>query len=103
MENPQIPPSTNAILTAARSMPIAELERLIDQVIAIRAERVAPHLTAEQSRLLSRINQGLPGGRPSITIQLLNRTFRTIYGKSNRNPKTSLRAHGLSCKISRTH
>jgi hypothetical protein len=26
-------------------MPIAELEELVDQVIAIRAERVAPHLT----------------------------------------------------------
>jgi hypothetical protein len=27
-------------------MPIAEMERLVDQVIAIRAERVAPHLIA---------------------------------------------------------
>jgi hypothetical protein len=61
MENLQTPPSSNAILTAVRQMPIAELEQLVDEVIAIRAERVAPHLTADESALLARINQGLPG------------------------------------------
>lgn len=60
MENLQASVSTNAILTAVRQMPIAELERLVDQVIAIRAARVAPHLTADESALLARINQGLP-------------------------------------------
>src|SRR5262249_4019239 len=60
MENLHTPPSTNAILTEARQMPIAELEQLVDQVIASRAERVAPHLTADESALLMRINQGLP-------------------------------------------
>ncbi|HKX31237.1 MAG TPA: STAS/SEC14 domain-containing protein [Blastocatellia bacterium] len=73
MENPQTPPSTSAILTAARSMPIAELERLVDQVIAIRAERVAPHLTAEESRLLARINQGLPGADRSRMRALIEK------------------------------
>jgi hypothetical protein len=56
----QTSPSVKAILTTARQMPIAELEQLVDQVIAIRAERVAPHLTADESALLARINQGLP-------------------------------------------
>jgi hypothetical protein len=60
MENPQTSPSASAILTAVRQMPIAELEQLVDQVIAIRAERVAPHLSADESELLTRINQGLP-------------------------------------------
>ena len=60
MENMQTSPSVNAILTTVREMPIAELEQLVDQVIAIRAERVAPHLTADESALLARINQGLP-------------------------------------------
>lgn len=60
MENLQTSPSTNAILTAVRQMPIAEMEQLVDQVIAIRAERVAPHVTADESALLARINQGLP-------------------------------------------
>jgi hypothetical protein len=53
MENMQTSPSVNAILTTVREMPIAELEQLVDQVIAIRAERVAPHLTADESALLA--------------------------------------------------
>jgi hypothetical protein len=36
------------------------MEKLVDQIIAIRAERVAPHLTADESALLARINRGLP-------------------------------------------
>lgn len=60
MENLQNSPSANAILTAVRQMPIAEMEQLVDQVIAIRAERVAPHLTADESALLAHINRGLP-------------------------------------------
>jgi hypothetical protein len=59
MENLHTMPSSNAILTAVRQMPIAELEHLVDQVIAIRAERVAPHLSADESALLVRVNQGL--------------------------------------------
>jgi len=60
MENLQTSPSASAILTAVRQMPIAEMEQLVDQVISIRAERVAPHVTADESALLARINQGLP-------------------------------------------
>ncbi|MCI0665677.1 MAG: STAS/SEC14 domain-containing protein [Acidobacteria bacterium] len=60
MDNLQTSPSVNAILKTVRQMPIAELEQLVDQVIAIRAERVAPHLSADESALLARINQGLP-------------------------------------------
>jgi hypothetical protein len=59
MENMQTSPSVNAILTTVRQMSIADLEQLVDQVIAIRAERVAPHLTADESALLARINKGL--------------------------------------------
>ena len=60
MQNLHPPPSSNAILTAVRQMSIAELEHLVEQVIAIRAARVAPHLGADESGLLARINQGLP-------------------------------------------
>ena len=47
------------IIAAVKRLPLPELEQLVDQVIAIRAERRAPHLTADESALLSRINQGL--------------------------------------------
>lgn len=59
MENLLTSPSSNAILIAARQMSIAELEQVVDQMLALRAERVAPHLSAEESALLERINQGL--------------------------------------------
>ncbi len=59
MENLQILPSSNAILTAVRQMSIADLEHLVDQVMAIRAARVAPHLAANETALLARVNQGL--------------------------------------------
>ncbi len=59
MQNLHPPPSSNAILTAVRQMSIAELEHLVDQVITIRAARVAPHLGADESALLARVNQGL--------------------------------------------
>jgi hypothetical protein len=60
MENLQNPPSPEAIIEAVKRLPLAELERLANQVIAIRAERRAPHLTADESILLARINQALP-------------------------------------------
>ncbi|MBO0862242.1 MAG: hypothetical protein J2P21_27850 [Chloracidobacterium sp.] len=47
-------------------MPIADMEQLVGQVIAIRAERVAPHF---KSALLARINKGL--------------SARRVYGWSN--------------------
>jgi DNA integrity scanning protein DisA with diadenylate cyclase activity len=59
MENLLPSSSSNAILTAVRQMSIAELEHLVAQVIAIRAERVAPHLGADEGALLARINQAL--------------------------------------------
>lgn len=79
MDNLQTAPSANAILTAVRQMPIAELERLVDQVIAIRAERVAPHLTADESALLARINQGLPAAdRARLRALVAKRDDETI-------------------------
>ncbi|HEX4950710.1 MAG TPA: STAS/SEC14 domain-containing protein, partial [Blastocatellia bacterium] len=51
--------SSNAILAAVRQMSIAELETLVNQVIAIRAERIAPRLNADETALLARVNQGL--------------------------------------------
>ena len=73
MQNLHPPPSSNAILTAVRQMPITELEHLVDQVIAIRAERIAPHLAADESALLVRINQGLAGNERAKMRALLEK------------------------------
>jgi histidine kinase/DNA gyrase B/HSP90-like ATPase len=39
---------------------LSELERVFDHVLVLQAERKAPHLSPSESRLLVRINQGLP-------------------------------------------
>lgn len=38
----------------------AELEKLVPRVIALGAARRAPHLDPEESKLLARVNAGLP-------------------------------------------
>lgn len=73
MENMSTNPSENAILAAIKQMPVPELERLVDQVIAIRAERVAPHLSIDESLLLARINQGLSVTERSRLRELIDK------------------------------
>jgi hypothetical protein len=86
MENMQSSPSVKAILTTLRQMPIAELEELVDQVIAIRAERVAPHLTADESALMTRINKAcLPKIGPGCARSLKGATMRQSRQKNGRN------------------
>ena len=41
MENLPNPPSAEVIIAAVKRLPLPELEQLVDQVIAIRAERRA--------------------------------------------------------------
>jgi hypothetical protein len=60
MGNMPTSPSVNVPLTTVRQMPITGLEQFVDQAIAIRAERLAPHLTSDENALLSNIHQGLP-------------------------------------------
>jgi hypothetical protein len=59
METTQDTLSPDGILAAVKQLPLPELEQVADQVIAIRAERRAPHLSADESALLARINQSL--------------------------------------------
>ena len=39
---------------------LPELEQVFNHILALQAERKAPHLSASESTLLLRINQGLP-------------------------------------------
>lgn len=79
MENLLIPSSSKAILAAVRQLSIAELERLVDQVIALRAERVAPHLSADESALLARVNQALSSPeRASLRALIEKRDTETL-------------------------
>lgn len=52
--------SAGQLLAVAEALSLSELEQLTDQMLALRARRRAPHLSADETALLARINQTLP-------------------------------------------
>lgn len=48
------------LLKAVSQLSSADLEQLLSQVVALQAQRRAPSLSAEETDLLLKINQGLP-------------------------------------------
>ena len=51
---------SNKLLEAIEKMSLPELDELFSRIIALRAQHKAPHLSAKESELLLKINQGLP-------------------------------------------
>ena len=61
--------STEQIISALSHLSLPELEEVFDHLLALQAERKAPHLSASESALLLRVNQGLPSElRDRITL-----------------------------------
>jgi len=60
MKTPSSQLSTEQIISAVSHLSLPELEQVFDHVLALQAERKAAHLSATESALLARINQGLP-------------------------------------------
>ncbi|MGI8467035.1 MAG: hypothetical protein ACR2N3_01125 [Pyrinomonadaceae bacterium] len=54
-------PSSQQILSAVQTMPLSELDKLVGNVLAVRATRIAPHLTGEETKLLRIIQKTLSG------------------------------------------
>lgn len=52
--------SAEEIISAVAELSLPEIEEVFDHVIALQAERKAPHLSPAASELLVRINAGLP-------------------------------------------
>lgn len=52
---------SSQIATLANELSLGELDQLVDQVLTLRARRLAPSLPSEQAELLRRINEGVPG------------------------------------------
>ncbi len=52
--------STKELLQAVEKLRPSELDQFVSNVIALKAQRQAPHLTIAESDLLRKINQGLP-------------------------------------------
>jgi hypothetical protein len=73
MQDVGSPASAEEIIQVVKQLPLPELEQLVDRVIAIGAERRAPHLTGNESELLSRINQSLPAGDRARLKELIDK------------------------------
>ena len=52
--------SSQQIINGFQTIPLDELEQLVKNVLAVRAERIAPHLSGEESKLLKTIQKNLP-------------------------------------------
>lgn len=79
METQSATLSTKQIISAATQLSLHELEQVFDRVLALRAEKKAAHLSAEESALLARINQGLPSElRQRITMLRTRREEESI-------------------------
>ena len=52
--------SLEQLLKAVSQLPDEEIGRFTEQIVALRARRIAPSLTIDEETLLHRINQALP-------------------------------------------
>ncbi len=65
--------SRDSLLRAIEQLSPTELDQLVAQVLSLRAERSPSRLTAAESQLLTRINQGLPDDLDRRSIELISR------------------------------
>jgi hypothetical protein len=80
--------SPEQLLNAARQLPRREFDRFVNQVLRLRAERIAPSLSATESELLMKINQGLPPAIQERLNELIKkRRAETITAKELRELK----------------
>ena len=63
--------STEQIISAIARLSLPELEQVFDHVLALQARRKAAALSAAESALLARVNQGLASGthHPGIDVK----------------------------------
>lgn len=52
--------SSDDLLKAIEQLETAELERFVERLIDLKAQRSAPSLTLQETELLAKINRGLP-------------------------------------------
>jgi hypothetical protein len=79
MKTPSNQLSTEQIISAVSHLSLTELEQVFNHVLALQAERKAAQLSAAESVLLARINQGLPAAlRERITCLRAKREAESI-------------------------
>ena len=58
------------ILTGVSNLNAEELEKFVEKVLALRAKRISPSLSKEETALLKMINRGLPAARRKRFVAL---------------------------------
>ena len=79
--------STEQLLRAVERLPSQELAAFVAQILALRAQREAPHLTQPETALLLVINQGISGD--------MQRRFDELVAKSQAETITPDELHEL--------
>jgi hypothetical protein len=74
--------SIDDLLSAANQLSEPDLENLVNQMLLLRARRKAPVLSAEESKLLLKINQGVPPD--------LHQRYRTLAEKRDAETLTDV-------------
>ncbi len=64
-------PSTQKLLEEARQLSLPELDKFVAELIALRAQRLAPSLTREESALFMTINRGFSAVRQARFDELV--------------------------------
>jgi len=70
---PTIQIEKERLLNAVLQMPRSELEEFVRQVFALKAREYAPTLSAKETELLLKINQGLPAGLRQRLNELIDK------------------------------
>jgi hypothetical protein len=79
MTAPSSPLSTEQIISAVSHLSLPELEQVFDHMLALQAAHKAAHLSAAESALLTRVNQGLPAAlRERLTCLRAKREEESI-------------------------
>jgi len=73
--------SPEELLRASTQLAASELDRLVSQLLSLRARRSAPSLPERETELLMKINQGLPAE--------LDRRYRELIGKRDEGTLSS--------------
>lgn len=72
------------ILTGVANLDIEELDKFVDKLLVLRAKRVAPNLSKEETSVLKKINRGLPPDRKKRLAQLdAKRSEGTLTGEDH--------------------
>lgn len=75
----QLHASPEQLLRAVEGLPGEELDAFVEQVLALRARRVAPHLSLDEAELLLAINRPIPAAVQHRYDELIgNRRAETL-------------------------